>query len=186
MSVTALDLEPAFAADLGLADVAAEGRALLRLPGGQLFSARPTGPAPDRHPAHRAYVITFGRGTERHLLGDLLEACERAGRTTATLAADDREYAGLGAIATYRWEPAPLLPAPASTLARHTIAATIAAVQELDPHLVVLGLHDDWRELDQLVSHLRGTDHWEHTMVVALTEPERDLGLVSHWLGTDL
>ena len=186
MSVTALDLEPAFAADLGLADVAADGRALLRLTGGQLFSSRPGERVPLRHLERRAIVVTLGDGTDSGLLPMLFEACERGGRTTATVAAGGREYVELGRAATYRWEPAPILPAPAPLLARHTIAATLAAVEQLDPHLLVLGLEDAWHELVNLVEHLRSTDRWDRTLLLALTEQERDLGLVSHWLGAGL
>lgn len=185
MSVTVLDLEPAGAPDLGLADAAAEGRTLLRLTGGQLFSER-SDVRRDGRSEHRAYVVTLGHESDRALLPLLLDACARAGLSTATVAAGDAGYAGLGRSATYRWEPAPLLPAPGLVLARHTVAATVAAVEELDPHLVVLDLADGWRELDLLVEHLRLTEHWHDSIVVALTEPARDLELVSRWLGTDL
>lgn len=185
MSVTALDLEPAFAADLGLADVAADRRSLLRTSAGHLFSVHHDLPAVESHSANRAYVVTLGRGSDRRMLPALFAACRRAGRTTATVAAG-LEYVELGRQATLRWEPAPLLPASVDALAGHTIAATMSVIDELDPHLVVLGLDGAWGELDALMDHLRTTEHWDHTLVVALTEPERDLGLVSHWLGAGL
>jgi hypothetical protein len=36
------------------------------------------------------------------------------------------------------------------------------------------------------VDHLRETPQWDRSVVVALTDVERDLGLVARWLGVEL
>jgi CheY-like chemotaxis protein len=175
---------PLHTVDLSPAPAPAVGRRL-RTVGGHLFSHWPTGLAPAWGSNRRGYVISFGADADTEPLRELVEACELAGRTTACVAAGETAHQALGR-ATYRWEAAPALRTPSLEVARQSVAAATAAVDGVDPDLVVLQLEDGWRELSTFVDHLRETPQWDRSVVVALTDVERDLGLVARWLGVEL
>lgn len=72
----------------------------------------------------------------------LLERLPEIGRTTGSVLSKEYLYGIFGARATYRWEPAPVVPVSAHSPDQFTMDALIAMVMGPDPDLVFCNLGD--------------------------------------------
>jgi hypothetical protein len=129
----------------------------------------------------------------------VIERLNRRGYRTGTVLSKEYLYGVIGTRATYRWEPAPLLPVTEHALDRFTMAATLAMIDAVDPHLVFVNLGDIDRFghadltgalglealrraaladtdalVGQLVDHLKATGRWERSAVIVLADHSMD------------
>ena len=108
-----------------------------------------TGVRPDRSgvPANSVYdrteqsVRDLDRPTDLRF-PTVLERLNAQGCTTGTVLSKEYLYGIFGTRATYRWEPAPVVPVSGHAPDQFTMDAAIAMVEELDPHLVLVNLGD--------------------------------------------
>ena len=129
----------------------------------------------------------------------VLERLNGKGFRTGTVLSKEYLYGVFGTRATYRWEPSPTLPITEHAPDQFTMAATLAMIDEVDPHLVFVNLGDIDRfghadltgplglkasrraalaDTDTLVGrfvdHLKSTGRWERSMVIVLADHSMD------------
>ena len=165
-----------------------------------------SGVRPDRSgvPSNTVFDRTLGAVRTMDRPTDLraptvIERLNRRGYTTATVLSKEYLYGVFGTRATYRWEPAPVLPITEHAPDRFTMAATLAMIDSVDPHLTFVNLGDidrfghadptgplgikalrraalaDTDQLiGQLVDHLRATGRWERSALIVLADHSMD------------
>ncbi len=165
-----------------------------------------TGLRPDRTgvPANVIYDRELGETRTLERPRDLrartvLQRLDKAGFTTGTVLSKEYLFGIFGTRATYRWEPAPIIPVSGHAPDVATMDATLAMVDEHDPNLVFVNLgdvdrvgHTDFTgpldariarqaalvstdlQVARLVDRLTSTGAWEHTMIVVLADHSMD------------
>jgi hypothetical protein len=108
-----------------------------------------SGVRPDRSgvPANSILDRTTGEVREMDRPEDIrvrtiIERLNRHGLTTGTVLSKEYLYGIFGGRATHRWEPAPIVPVSGHAPDVFTMEATLAMVEEHDPHLVFVNLGD--------------------------------------------
>jgi type I phosphodiesterase/nucleotide pyrophosphatase len=132
----------------------------------------------------------------------VIERLNGRGYRTGTVLSKEYLYGVFGTRATYRWEPAPLLPVTEHAPDRFTMAATLSMIDSVDPHLVFVNLGDIDRFghadvtgplgleasrrtaladtdalIGQLVDHLHATGRWERSALIVLADHSMDWSL---------
>ncbi len=165
-----------------------------------------SGRRPDRTgvPANSVYDRALGEVRTLDRPSDLrgptlLERMDRSGFRTGTVLSKEYLYGIFGTRATYRWEPAPIIPVAGYATDEFTMAAAREMVTEHDPHLVFVNLGDIDRfahsdttgpsgleagrrtalaNTDRLVGGfldlLKETGRWEQSIVVVLADHSMD------------
>ncbi len=165
-----------------------------------------TGVRPDRSgvPANVIHDRSLGRTRTLDRPSDLrtgtvIERLGRAGFTTGTVLSKQYLYGIFGGRATYRWEPAPVIPVSGHAPDAATMDATLAMVDDHDPNLVFVNLgdvdrvgHTDFtgpldarlarqaalastdRQVGRLVDRLRSSGAWERSVVLVLADHSMD------------
>lgn len=167
-----------------------------------------TGVRPDRSgvPANSIYDRALGEVRDMDKPSDIkvrtvIQRLNRAGLRTGTVLSKTYLYGVFGARATHRWEPAPVVPISEHAPDVATMEATIAMIDEFDPHLVFLNLgdidrfgHSDMsgsdvrlfrqvallntdRLVGDLVTHLLDSGRWDNSMMVVLADHSMDWSL---------
>lgn len=169
-----------------------------------------TGVRPDRSgvPSNTVYDRAAGEVRTLDRPSDMkartvLERLGKYGYRTATVLSKEYLYGIFGERATYRWEPAPVLPITEHAPDQFTVQAALDIVDEHDPHLVFVNLGDIDRfghsdltgplglralrraalvDTDLLVGrfvdHLRSTGRWERSAVIVLADHSMDWSTV--------
>ncbi len=108
-----------------------------------------TGVRPERTGVPANSIYDRSEGTVRDLdrptdlrFPTVIERLNRNGFTTGTVLSKEYLYGIFGDRATYRWEPAPVVPVSGHAPDLFTMDAAISMVEELDPHLVFINLGD--------------------------------------------
>ena len=165
-----------------------------------------TGVRPDRSGVPANVVYDRGLGDTRTLdrpsdlrTRTVIQRLNRAGFTTGTVLSKEYLYGIFGERATYRWEPAPVIPVSGHAPDLATMDATLAMVDEHDPNLVLVNLgdvdrvgHTDFTgavdariarhaalrstdlQVSRLVDRLQATGAWEHSLIVVLADHSMD------------
>ncbi|GAA1478185.1 hypothetical protein GCM10009623_26310 [Nocardioides aestuarii] len=165
-----------------------------------------TGVRPDRSgvPANVIFDRALGETRTLDQPSDLhaqtvIQRLDRAGFTTGTVLSKEYLYGIFGERATYRWEPAPVIPVSGHAPDVATMDATLSMVEEHDPNLVFVNLgdvdrvgHSDFTgaldariarhaaladtdvQVSRLVDRLKSTGAWEHSLVVVLADHSMD------------
>jgi arylsulfatase A-like enzyme len=165
-----------------------------------------TGVRPDRSgvPANVIYDRELGDtrtlDRARDLRADtVIERLNRSGFTTGTVLSKEYLYGIFGGRATYRWEPAPVIPVSGHAPDLATMDATLAMVTDHDPNLVFVNLgdvdrvgHTDFTgpldarlareaalrstdlQVGRLVDQLTSSGAWEHSVVIVLADHSMD------------
>jgi len=165
-----------------------------------------SGVRPDRTgvPANSIYDRSIGAVRTMDQPTDIrvktvIERLNARGYKTGTVLSKEYLYGVFGTRATYRWEPAPLLPVTEHAPDQFTMAAALAMIDSVDPHLVFVNLGDIDRFghadvtgplgllasrrsaladtdalIGQLVDHLQATGRWEHSAVIVLADHSMD------------
>jgi ectonucleotide pyrophosphatase/phosphodiesterase family member 5 len=167
-----------------------------------------TGVRPERSgvPANEVYDRAAGAVRVLDRPGDLrfptvLGRLRDRGLTTGTVLSKDYLYGIFGARATYRWEPAPLLPITDHAPDLFTIEALLAMVRGADPDLAFvnfgdvdrlghadltgttvqlarqLALLDTDAQIGRFVDFLHDTGRWRHSVLVVLADHGMDWSL---------
>ena len=128
-----------------------------------------------------------------------MDRLRRHGRTTGSVLSKSYLYGIFGTRATYRWEPAPLLPVTEHAPDLATVDAAIAMVDAADPDLMFVNLGDIDRfgradptgatplqvarrlalagtdlQVGRFVDHLVATGRWERSVLVLLADHSMD------------
>ena len=108
-----------------------------------------SGVRPDRSGVPANSIFDRGLGAVRTLdrATDIrgktvIERLNGRGYKTGTVLSKEYLYGVFGTRATYRWEPAPVLPVTEHAPDRFTMAAALAMIDSVDPHLVFVNLGD--------------------------------------------
>ena len=164
-----------------------------------------TGVRPDRTgvPANEIYDRAKGEIRTMDQPSDLkartvIEQLNRRGFTTGTVLSKEYLYGIFGEQATHRWEPAPIIPVSGHAPDRFTMNATLAMIEEFDPHLVFVNLgdidrmgHSDFTgtnvrlarkvalaDTDDVVGDfvdmLKSSGRWENSIVIVLADHSMD------------
>lgn len=164
-----------------------------------------TGVRPDRSgvPANAIYDRTEQVIRDLDRPSDLrfptvIERLNRNGFTTGTVLSKEYLFGIFGKRATYRWEPAPIVPISGHAPDAFTMDAAISMVEEFDPNLVFVNLGDCDRvghmdltgttlkaartaallsvdtQVGRFVEMLRSTGRWSTSMVVVLADHSMD------------
>ena len=164
-----------------------------------------TGVRPDRNhvPANTVYDREAGEVRTLDRKRDLqfptvISRLNRAGFTTGTVLSKEYLYGIFGDRATYRWEPAPVIPVSGHAPDLATMNATLDMVEKMDPNLVFVNLgdidrfgHADFtgttvraqrqlalahtdREVARLVDLLKSSGRWERSVVIVLADHSMD------------
>jgi len=175
-----------------------------------------TGVRPDRSgvPANAVYDRAEGIVRDLDRPTDLrfptvLERLSESGITTGTVLSKAYLFGIFGDRATYRWEPAPLVPVSGHAPDEFTMDALIAMVDSADPDLVFTNLgdvdrvgHSDVsgttlraartaalaatdRQVGRFVDHLVATDRWAHSVVIVLADHSMDWSIPSNVISVD-
>lgn len=168
-----------------------------------------TGVRPDRNgvPANTIFDRALGADRTLELPSDLkretvLHLARRVGLRTGSVLSKDYLYGIFGRQATYRWEPSPVLPVTGHAPDQFTMDATLAMVEQLDPHLVFVNLGDVDRaghsditggiglqaarraallstdlQVGRFVDMLRSTGRWQRSLVMVLADHSMDWSL---------
>lgn len=165
-----------------------------------------TGVRPDRSgvPANSVYDPLEGAVRNLDRPSDLrfqtvIERLNDAGLRTGTVLSKEYLYGIFGTRATYRWEPAPLVPVTDHAPDAFTTEALIAMVDSVDPDLVFANLGDIDRvghsdltgattlavarsvalaatdaHIGRFVQHLKDTNRWANSVLVVLADHSMD------------
>ncbi|QWC84903.1 alkaline phosphatase family protein [Nocardioidaceae bacterium] len=167
-----------------------------------------TGVRPDRNgvPANAIYDRDEGVVRELDRPSDLrfptlLQRMNRRGYTTGTVLSKDYLYGIFGTRATHRWEPAPIIPVSGHAPDNFTMDATLAMIEEFDPHLVFVNLgnidrlgHTDFTgtslrlarqaallttdmQVARLERELKGSGRWDDSLLLFLADHSMDWSL---------
>ena len=108
-----------------------------------------TGVRPDRSGVPANAVYDRSEQTIRDLdrpsdlrFPTVIERLNRKGFTTGTVLSKEYLFGIFGTRATYRWEPAPIVPVSGHAPDAFTMDAALSMVEELDPNLVFVNLGD--------------------------------------------
>ncbi len=164
-----------------------------------------SGVRPDRSGVPSNTIYDRGLGEVRTLdrprdlkVDTVIQRMNRQGLTTGTVLSKEYLYGIFGARATHRWEPAPIVPVSGHAPDQFTMDATLAMVEEHDPHLVFVNLGDVDRvghsdltgttlrqarrsalrttdeQVGRFVSMLKSTGRWRNSMVLVLADHSMD------------
>ena len=165
-----------------------------------------TGLRPDRTgvPANDIYDRSLGDTRTMDRPEDLkartiIERMNKRGYRTGTVLSKEYLYGVFGTRATHRWEPAPIVPVSGHAPDQFTMQATLAMIDDFDPHLLFVNLGDidrmghsdptgplglraarraalaDTDELvGQFVDHLKSTGRWRRSIVIVLADHSMD------------
>jgi hypothetical protein len=164
-----------------------------------------TGMRPDRTgvPANAIYDRLSGgvRDLDRPTdikVQTIIQRMNRRGLRTGTVLSKEYLYGVFGGRATYRWEPAPIVPISGHAPDIFTMRAALDMLDEMDPHLMFVNLGDIDRfghvdltggslrllrrtalaGTDQLVGRfvdrLKETGRWDHSIVIVLADHSMD------------
>jgi len=176
-----------------------------------------TGVRPDRSgvPANSVYDRVEGIVRDLDRPSDLrfptlLERLRDNGLTTGTVLSKEYLYGIFGERATYRWEPAPLLPVTGHAPDQFTTDALIAMVDAADPDLVFTNFGDIDRvghadlsgttlqvartaalastdtQIGRFVDHLKETNRWETSVLVVLADHSMDWSVPTNVISLSL
>lgn len=176
-----------------------------------------TGARPDRTgvPANKIYDRAEGVLRDLDRPADLrfptvLERLNGTGRTTGTVLSKEYLYGIFGERATYRWEPAPIVPVSGHAPDAATMDALIAMVDAADPDLVFTNLGDIDRlghsdltgttlqaaraaalaatdvQVGRFIDHLVRTGKWASSVVMVLADHSMDWSIPSNLISVDL
>lgn len=176
-----------------------------------------TGARPDRTgvPANR--IFDRAEGIQRNLdrpsdlrFPTVLERLNASGRTTGTVLSKEYLYGIFGDRATFRWEPAPVLPATGHAPDAATLDALIAMVDAADPDMVFANLGDVDRlghsdlsgttlqvaraaalastdaQVGRFLDHLVETGKWDTSVVFVLADHSMDWSIPTNVISVDL
>lgn len=164
-----------------------------------------TGVRPDRSgvPANAVYdrdeqvIRDLDRPTDLRF-PTVISRLNRNGFTTGTVLSKEYLFGIFGTRATYRWEPAPIVPVSGHAPDVFTMDATLGMVEEFDPNLVFVNLGDCDRmghsdltgttlqaarqaallsvdtQVGRFVDMLRSTGRWSSSVVVVLADHSMD------------
>lgn len=164
-----------------------------------------TGVRPDRSgvPANAVYdrreraVRDLDRASDIRV-DTIIERLNRRGLRTGTVLSKEYLYGVFGGRATYRWEPAPIIPVSGHAPDLFTMRAALDMLDDLDPHLMFVNLGDidrfghvdltggslkvlrrvalvgTDRLVGRFVDRLKETGRWERSMVVVLADHSMD------------
>lgn len=164
-----------------------------------------TGVRPDRSgvPANAVYdrdeqvIRDLDRPTDLRF-PTVIQRLNRHGFTTGTVLSKEYLFGIFGRRATYRWEPAPIVPVSGHAPDAFTMDAAIGMVEELDPNLVFVNLGDCDRighsdltgttlqaarqaalvsvdtQVGRFVDLLRSTGRWDTAVVIVLADHSMD------------
>ena len=129
----------------------------------------------------------------------VIERLNKRGYRTGTVLSKEYLYGIFGTRATYRWEPAPIVPVSGHAPDQFTMEATLSMIDAADPHLVFVNLGDIDRFghsdltgplglkaarrtaladtdalVGQLIDHLHATGRWERSAVIVLADHSMD------------
>jgi hypothetical protein len=164
-----------------------------------------TGVRPDRSgvPANAVYDRAIGEVRELDRPADLrfptvITRLNRAGFTTGTVLSKEYLYGIFGDRATYRWEPAPIVPVSGHAPDVFTMDAALTMARDLDPNLMFVNLGDVDRmghsdltgtslqlarqaalaqtdlQVGRFVDMLKETGRWRNSVVVVLADHSMD------------
>lgn len=165
-----------------------------------------TGVRPDRSgvPANAVFDRLAGSVRDLDRATDLrfptvIERLNAVGYRTGTVLSKKYLYGIFGTRATYRWEPAPLVPVTNHAPDAFTTDALISMVDSVDPDLVITNLGDIDRvghsdltgsttleaartaalastdqQVGRFVQHLKDTGRWESAVLVVLADHSMD------------
>lgn len=176
-----------------------------------------TGARPNRTgvPANR--IFDRAEGIQRNLdrpsdlrFPTVLERLNASGRTTGTVLSKEYLYGIFGDRATFRWEPAPVLPATGHAPDAATLDALIAMVDAADPDMVFANLGDVDRlghsdlsgttlqvaraaalastdaQVGRFLDHLVETGKWDTSVVFVLADHSMDWSIPTNVISVDL
>ncbi len=167
-----------------------------------------TGQRPDRTgvPANAILDRELGAIRDMDRASDIkvptvIERLNRRGLRTGTVLSKEYLYGVFGERATHRWEPMPIVPVAGYAPDVFTMQATLAMLEEFDPHLVFVNLGDIDRFghsdltgttlqlarrtalaatdalVGRFVEELKSSGRWEHSMLVVLADHSMDWSL---------
>ena len=175
-----------------------------------------TGVRPDRSgvPANAVYDREEKVVRDLDRPGDLrfptlLQRMNRRGYTTGTVLSKEYLYGIFGTRATHRWEPFPIVPVSGHAPDQFTMDATLAMIEEFDPHLVFVNLgdidrvgHSDYTgttaragrrlaltatdtQIARLESLLKTSGRWDDSLLVFLADHSMDWSLPDRIINLD-
>nr|WP_130179126.1 alkaline phosphatase family protein [Cryobacterium sp. SO1] len=175
-----------------------------------------TGVRPDRSGVPANAVYDRAEGVVRDLdrptdlrFPTLLERLRETGRTTGSVLSKAYLFGIFGERATYRWEPAPLVPITNHAPDQFTMDALIAMVDSADPDLVFTNLGDVDRvghsdvtgttlraartaalastdhQVGRFVDHLVATDRWSSSVLIVLADHSMDWSIPTNVISVD-
>ena len=165
-----------------------------------------TGVRPDRNgvPANDIFDRALGEVRTMDRASDIkvrtvIERLNRAGHRTGTVLSKEYLYGIFGERATARWEPAPIIPVSEHAPDQFTMDATLAMLDEVDPHLMFVNLGDIDRaghsdptgplsikaarraalastdeQVGRFVDALKSSGRWERSIVIVLADHSMD------------
>jgi arylsulfatase A-like enzyme len=165
-----------------------------------------TGVRPDRSgvPANAIYDRTLGEVRDMDRPTDIkvrtvIERLDKAGYRTGTVLSKEYLYGVFGERATARWEPEPIVPVSGHAPDQFTMAAALAMLTDVDPHLMFVNLGDIDRvghsdltgplglkaarraalaatdnQVARFVDALKTTGRWERSIVIVLADHSMD------------
>ncbi len=167
-----------------------------------------TGVRPDRSGVPANTVYDRAEGVVRDLdrptdlrFPTVIERMNAAGLTTGTVLSKTYLYGIFGERATYRWEPAPVIPVSDHAPDLFTMQAALTMMEDLDPHLMFVNLGDIDRfghsdltgtslkllrqlallDTDRLVGtfvdRLKALGRWENSVLLLLADHSMDWSL---------
>ncbi|WP_241987665.1 alkaline phosphatase family protein [Cryobacterium sp. TMT1-66-1] len=176
-----------------------------------------TGVRPDRSgvPANAVYDRAEGVVRTLDRPGDLrfstvLERLRTGGLTTGSVLSKEYLFGIFGERATYRWEPAPLVPVSGHAPDQFTMDALISLVTASDPDLVFANFGDIDRvghsdetgssvkiartaalalsdsQIGRFIDHLVAVGLWESSVIMVLADHSMDWSIPSNVISVDL
>ena len=176
-----------------------------------------TGVRPDRSGVPANSIYDAGKNTVRDLdqetdlaFPTLLDRLKGQGITTASVLSKKYLYGIFGTRASYRWEPAPLLPVTGHAPDSATMEALLTIISGPDPDVVFTNLGDIDRlghsdltgttlraartaaladtdlQVGRLVDHLRNTGKWDSSVLLVLADHSMDWSLPTNVISVGL
>ena len=176
-----------------------------------------TGVRPDRSGVPANAVYDRAEGVVRNLdrpsdlrFPTVLERLRTGGLTTGSVLSKEYLFGIFGERATYRWEPAPLVPVSGHAPDQFTMDALIAMVTASDPDLVFANFGDIDRfghsdetgssvkiartaalarsdsQIGRFVDHLVAVGLWESSVIMVLADHSMDWSIPSNVISIDL
>jgi hypothetical protein len=176
-----------------------------------------TGARPDRTGVPANKIYDRAEGVQRDLdrptdlrFPTIIERLNQTGRTTGTVLSKEYLYGIFGERATYRWEPAPIVPVSGHAPDAATMDALIAMVDAADPDLVFTNLGDVDRmghsdlsgttlqaartaalastdsQVGRFIDHLTATGKWDTSVVLVLADHSMDWSIPTNVISVDL